>query len=146
MRMRQALAALLLAGSLSMLGSGMPAAAATQPAATSSQLLGALKNMSAELAKFRGMMGNLTQSELQIVDVATVLAPGGEATFQRELKTDAAHISGFHETLSHTTFMDDDGVTTLLPTFLKAQKPPLTVGQFVAVHVTRSGQILLFYQ
>lgn len=118
-------------------------AAAPAAAATSSELVNAVKTVSAQTDKLRSMMADLSQSQFQIVSVASVLSSGDEAAFKEALKKNSADIADMRDTLTHTTLTGSDGVVTSVAKLLQAQN--LKIGQVVAIYVSNS-QVTLFYQ
>lgn len=118
-------------------------AAAPATAATSSELVNAVKTISAQTDKLRSMMADLSQNQFQIVSVASVLSSGDEAAFKEALKKNASDIADMRDTLTHTTLTGDDGVVTSVAKLLQAQN--LKISQVVAIYISGS-QVTLFYQ
>ncbi len=117
----------------------------TQPAyaASSSDLVTAVKNVAAQTDKLRSMMADLTQNEFQVVDESTVLASGDEAEFRAALKKNASDIADMRDTLTHTTLTGTDGVVMPLAKLLQGQN--VKISQVVGIYISGS-QITIFYQ
>lgn len=112
-------------------------------AASSGELLTAVKNVAAQTDKLRSMMADLNQSQFQLVSVDGVLSPGDDAAFKAAMKKNAADIADMRDTLTHTTLTGSDGVVMPLSKLLLAKQ--ITISQVVAIYVS-GEQITLFYQ
>jgi hypothetical protein len=113
-------------------------------AAGSGELIAAVKNVSSQADKFRGMMSNLNASQFHVVNVRNVLSAGDEAAFRASIKKNAGDISDLRDTLTHTTVTGDDGVVVPLRKVLLSKN--ITIDQVVGVYIGGDGQITLFYQ
>jgi hypothetical protein len=110
----------------------------------SGELIAAVKNVSSQADKFRGMMSNLSASQFHVVNVRNVLSSADEAAFKSSLRKNATDISDLRDTLTHTTVTGDDGVVVPLRKVLLSKN--ITIDQVVGVYVGGDGQITLFYQ
>ena len=121
------------------------AGACTLPAyaASSSELVTAVKNVAAQTDKLRSMMADLTQNEFQVVDASTVLASSDEAAFRAALKKNASDIADMRDTLTHTTLTGSDGVVMPLAKLLQGQN--VKISQVVGIYIAGT-QITIFYQ
>jgi hypothetical protein len=113
-------------------------------AGDSSELMTAVKNVSAQADKFRSMMSNLNASQFHVVNVASVMNPGDQSSYQSSLKKNASEISDLRDTLTHTTVTGDDGVVVPLRKVLVTKN--VTIDQVIGVFVANDGQITLFYR
>lgn len=112
-------------------------------AASSSELVTAVKTLAAQTDKLRSMMADLSASQFQLVDVGSVLAPGDEAAFKAAMKKNAADIADMRDTLTHTTLTGSDDVVEPLSKLLFAKT--VTISQVVAIYVS-GQQITIYYQ
>ena len=112
-------------------------------AASSSELVTAVKNVAAQTDKLRSMMADLTQNEFQVVDASTVLASSDEAAFKAALKKNASDIADMRDTLTHTTLTGSDGVVMPLAKLLQGQN--VKISQVVGIYISGT-QITIFYQ
>jgi hypothetical protein len=110
----------------------------------SGEVIAAVRNVSSQADKLRGMMSNLSASQFHLVNVKTVLSSGDEAAFKTSLKKNATDISDLRDTLTHTTVTGDDGVVVPLRKVLLTKN--VVIDQVVGVYVGGDGQITLFYQ
>lgn len=112
-------------------------------AASSADLMTAVKNVSAQSDKFRSLMSNLSLSEFHFVNVGDVLAASDRTGFKSSLKKNAPGIADLRDTLNHTTLTDASGTITTLRKVLLAKN--LSIDQIVAVYVAGT-EITLYYQ
>lgn len=119
-------------------------AAPVLAAGGSVELIAAVKNVSSQADKFRGMMSNLNASQFHVVNVRNVLSAGDEAAYKASVKKNATDISDLRDTLTHTTVTGEDGVVVPLRKVLLGKN--VTIDQVVGVYVGGDGQITLFYQ
>lgn len=109
-------------------------------AQSSSGLMGALKNYSAEVGKLRSQMANTTASEVTFVNATTML----NAQAQAELSKHSSDETGLHESLAAMTVTDKNNDVMNLTDLFKEKN--LTVNQVVAVQVAADGGITLYYR
>ena len=112
-------------------------------AASSAELVTAVKNVAAQTDKLRSMMADLSQSQFQIVNAQSVMSAGDEAQVRAALRKNAADVSDMRETLSHTTLTGNDGVIMPFSKLLQAQN--LKIAQVIGIYVN-GNQITVFYQ
>ncbi|HZT12294.1 MAG TPA: hypothetical protein VFA29_05815 [Candidatus Baltobacteraceae bacterium] len=109
-------------------------------AASSGELLSAIKTLPAQTDKLRGMMADLNESQFKLVDVSAL---ADDAAVRAALKKGAADVADMRDTLTHTTLTGNDGVVTSVAKLLGAKD--LKISQVVAISVTGS-QVTLYYQ
>jgi hypothetical protein len=110
----------------------------------SGEVIAAVKNVSSQADKFRGLMSNLSAGQFHLVNVRNVLSSGDEAAFKASIRKNATDISDLRDTLTHTTVTGDDGVVVPLRKVLLGKN--VSIDQVVGVYVGGDGQITLFYQ
>ncbi|HEV3152262.1 MAG TPA: hypothetical protein VGZ02_00500 [Candidatus Baltobacteraceae bacterium] len=116
---------------------------APSTAASSEELLNAVKTVAAQTDKLRSMMADLNQSQFKIVDVATVLSSSDESAFRAALKKNASDIADMRDTLNHTTMTGNDGVVMSAAKLLQGQE--VKISQVVAISVS-GNSITIYYQ
>ena len=109
-------------------------------AASSGELLSAIKTLPAQTDKLRGMMADLNESQFKLVDVSAL---ADDEAVRAALKKGAADVADMRDTLTHTTLTGNDGVVTSVARLLGAKD--LKISQVVAISVTGS-QVTLYYQ
>jgi phosphatidate phosphatase APP1 len=90
------------------------------------------------------MMGNITASQIHVVNVQNVMSDAQQNAYRKALHKNASDISDLRDTLSHTTVTGEDGVLITLRNLLKKQN--ITIDQIDGVHIDSAGQITLFIQ
>jgi hypothetical protein len=112
-------------------------------AASSGELLTAVKTAAAQTEKLRSMMADLNEGQFKIVSAQSVLSPGDEPAFEAALKKNASDIADMRDTLTHTTLTSSDGVVMPLSKLLANQNPSVKISQVVAIYV--GGNVITIY-